>query len=344
MKEDRIYRIIGRHVSGKSTHLEAQELKTWLAEDEHHQIILQAFQEYWNAENVNSNNQEKVLARIYERMDKAPKPASPARNISLTGNKYFPKFLYRVAAVLIVGTLLSWVAVRNITHIYDDPDQIVMVEKIVPYGQKSTIKLSDGSIVKLNAGSKLRYPSQFSGPSRKVYLEGEAFFEIQENTSLPFLVTSGDIVTTVLGTSFNVKAHAEENMIKVALVTGKVKVSHKSLDKSQFDYTLVPNEMFTYHKEAGRSEKGYFDPSEALAWKNQTLFFENANLNEMTAVLQRWYGKKFIINNGDAIITRKFSGKFENNRSLEYVLDVLSLNSNFSYQITGDTVIIQGKP
>lgn len=343
MKQDRIFEIIGRQLSGQTSRTDKEELETWLAENENNSLIFQALHEYWSSGNASGSNKEKSLQRLYKRMAEPaglkqiiPDNASVKRTL-------IPKYLYRVAAVLLLGTFLSWFAYTNLSTTYQEAETGGMVEKIVPFGQKFTLRLSDGSIVKLNAGSKLRYPSQFNDTLREVYLEGEAFFEVQKDASRPFLVTSGDVVTSVLGTSFNIKAFSEESLIKVALVTGKVKVSHAYLDKIQFDYTLTPNEMLTYHKAERKSEKDYFDSSEVLAWKDQTLFFENAGLHEMTTVLQRWYGKQFVINNGN-VITRKFSGKFENNKSLEYVLNVLSLNSNFTYQIIDETVIIEGKP
>ncbi|MDN5202204.1 DUF4974 domain-containing protein [Fulvivirgaceae bacterium BMA10] len=343
MKEDRIYEIIGRQLSGKTSPLETQELNTWLEENENNQIIFQSLQEYWHAENTQSRNKEVVLQRLYKRMEKSQEGIIKMHKKPVTNKRLIPKYLYRVAAILLVGTCLSWLAYTNLTNQHDESTVTEMVEKMVPFGQKSTIRLSDGSTVKLNAGSKLIYPRQFGESSREVQLEGEAFFNVEKDASRPFLVKSGEIITSVLGTSFNIKAHAEENLIEVALVTGKVKVSDNASSDDQFDYTLTPNEMFTYDKERHSIEKSDFNADEVLGWKNQTLFFENAGLKEMATVLQRWYGIQFIINNGD-IITRKFSGKFENNRSLEYVLNVLSLNANFTYKIVDDAVIIEGKP
>lgn len=345
MNDDRIYRIIGRQLSGQASQAENRELEIWLAKNEHNKLIFQALREYWLSESAQNPNKEKVLQRLYKRMDESREEVKSVTRKEHVKRGPTPTYLYRVAAVLVFLLIfLPWFIYNNLANRHKGEFEAInkMIEKVVPYGQKSTIRLSDGSIVKLNAGSKLSYPSQFNESSREVYLEGEAFFEIRKEENRPFLVISDDVVTTVLGTSFNIKAHQEENLIKVALVTGKVKVSVRSRNEDQFDYTLTPNEMLTYHKERRTSKKDYFNASEALAWKDQTLFFANASLKEMTTVLQRWYGKEFVINNGNTI-TRKFSGKFENNRSLEYVLNVLSLNANFNYRIVDDTVFIEGE-
>ena len=344
MKEDSVYELIGKKLSGQCSETEVEELKAWLAEGENNQIIFLALQEHWRSENVPVPDKAKMLLRLYTRMNKPLQKADKGNNKPATKRSLIPRYFYPVAAVLLFCVcFIPWFVYNNLINKQPESAVIELVEKAVPFGQKSTIKLSDGSIVKLNSGSKLRYPSRFNGPSREVYLEGEAFFEVQKDTTRPFLVTSGDIVTSVLGTSFNIMAHSEENLIKVALVTGTVKVSHKSAGENPFVYTLAPNEMLTYDKKRDKPQKSHFNVDQTLAWKDRTLFFKNAGLVEMTTVLQRWYGKRFIIHNGE-VITRKFSGKFESNRSLEYVLDVLCLNSNFTYQMVDDTVIIEGKP
>ena len=342
MHQERIYEIIRRRLSGESDQQDEEALKAWLTKHEHNRLIYRSIQEYWAPGEISNSRREKILQKVFERMDRSSAETSPIKGAPQPGKTWIPSYFYRVAAVLLIGVLSSWIVYTYIRPIPKQPAETGLVEKMVPIGQKSTIKLSDGSIIKLNADSKLRYPKVFDGTSREVYLEGEAFFEVQEDAFRPFLVRSGDITTSVLGTSFNIKAYAEEQTVEVALVSGKVKLHHEVLDSLQFAYTLAPHEMLTYHKGLGQSEKGYFDEEEVLAWKNQTLYFENADLAEMAVVLKRWYGKQFVIKRGDTII-RKFSGKFTNNKSLEYVLEVLSLDANFTYQITDNAVIIEGK-
>jgi len=102
---------------------------------------------------------------------------------------------------------------------------------VVPYGRKSTITLSDGSVVWLNSGSYLIYPQEFSRKKREVYLAGEAYFEVTENTDKPFIVTTDDIEIEVLGTTFNVNSYPENKDVETVLVEGSVKVSRS--DASQ---------------------------------------------------------------------------------------------------------------
>ncbi|MFR7808806.1 MAG: FecR family protein [Butyricimonas faecihominis] len=90
----------------------------------------------------------------------------------------------------------------------------------IPYGAEYNLVLSDGSKIYLNAGSTLRYPDQFIGDKREVFLTGEAYFEVKSDSLHPFIVHASDVAIRVLGTSFNVNAYAEGTWVKTTLVEG----------------------------------------------------------------------------------------------------------------------------
>jgi ferric-dicitrate binding protein FerR (iron transport regulator) len=102
---------------------------------------------------------------------------------------------------------------------------VVWHEEITSAGGKSEIILSDGSQVTLNADSKLRYPDRFDNARREVYLEGEGYFVVQHMMNQPFILYTGNLSTTVLGTKFNVSAYPENKAIAVSLLEGKVQVT-----------------------------------------------------------------------------------------------------------------------
>ena len=141
-----------------------------------------------------------------------------------------------VAAVVLI--LFAWV-LYTINKPGTVPLELLVKE--TQRGQKSTITLADGSTVMLNAQSRLTYPGQFAG-TREVVLEGEAFFLVNHNPDKPFVVRSGHLQTTVLGTSFNIEAFPEKN-IKVTVATGKVRVRHTN-------HRPQPNNLPTEHANA----------------------------------------------------------------------------------------------
>ncbi|EPR69622.1 FecR family protein [Cyclobacterium qasimii] len=157
--------------------------------------------------------------------------------------------------------------------------------KTNPKGQKSTLMLSDGSNVVLNAESELRFKREFGQSHREIYLTGEAFFEVASDSLLPFRVHSGDLITTALGTSFNINSY-KENWVQVQLATGKVRVSNISEKNQAVD--LVPGEEVVIGNDS-QLIKSKFDLNKAFYWKEGVLGFEKVPFEEVVQSLERWY-------------------------------------------------------
>ena len=216
-------------------------------------------------------------------------------------------------------------------------------EKSSLKGEKRSITLSDGTKIKLNSNSKLIVPKQFQAHERTVSLVGEAYFEVSKDASRPFIITSNDINVVVLGTSFNVRAYPAENTIQVAVATGMVsveKMSDKlSVDQDTNPILLSPNEMATYFKATGDASKENFDPITVFAWKDDILYFKDADIYTVIERLEQWYGVTFIIKtqlNED----KDLNGSFQD-KSLAVILDGLSYVFGFDYQIDGKVVTLK---
>lgn len=218
-------------------------------------------------------------------------------------------------------------------------EQVEWIEKIVPYGQKLTTKLSDGSIVKLNAGSKLRFPKQFSASLREVYLEGEAFFDVERDTSGKFVIHTERMLTTVLGTSFNIKAYPEDQVTEVAVATGKVLVQSADYKGDiKKSVTLKANEMAVHDKQDPDLLKAVTSDKSAFSWRDDILYFDKTPVPELIVILERWYGKHFQLEN-DAFRNKTYSGVFEN-ETLKNVLEGIKFEADINYEINGNNVII----
>lgn len=124
-----------------------------------------------------------------------------------------PRLWLKAAAVMLV----VFTAAVGGYYYYNQSqaDQKILWQKrIIPYGQTATFRFSDGTAIKLNGGSTLRYPTKFVGPLREVYLKGEAFFSVAQNKSKPFVVHAGGITARVLGTAFNIEAYEKKVMYR----------------------------------------------------------------------------------------------------------------------------------
>ncbi|UZR97323.1 FecR family protein [Chondrinema litorale] len=218
-------------------------------------------------------------------------------------------------------------------------NELALIEKSNPKGRKSTIKLPDGSTVHLNAESLIKIPEHFAANKREVYLEGEAFFEIERDENRPFLVHSADMVTRVLGTSFNVKAFPSDKIFEVVVATGKVGVSN--LEANEPSIVLVPNEQGSFNRNDIQFSKKEVDIKRFLCWKDGILLFQDEKIGSIIPELERWFGVEITVKNKE-IEEKKFTGEFEN-MSLEHVLKGMNFSLGFDYSFENDTVILFNK-
>lgn len=166
---------------------------------------------------------------------------------------------------------------------------VTLLEKHTDWGQKLSLTLSDGTEVRLNSGSTLKFPERFTGNIRKVELSGEAFFNVSKNPERPFVITSGEVRTTVLGTSFNINTFPDSPAVTVTVATGKVKVA-----SGQHAVFLGPDEQGVFDKTTNRISRKKTDISNFIQWKDGIIRFEDTSLSEVTKVLEAWYGVTFV--------------------------------------------------
>ena len=241
-------------------------------------------------------------------------------------------------AIISFSALMVYLNVEN-TNV-ETNETAELIEKQNPNGQKTTFVLEDGTIVKLNADSKLTFPKVFAGHERNVTLEGEAFFDVKRDENRPFIVETKDLTTTVLGTSFNIKSYQEEGESSVAVASGKVKVM-KSHDTSilgnQF-ILLNKNQMVTYNLSDNSITKKESISDEVFSWKDNIIHFNQTDFDFIISTLKRWYGVDFIITSKNSFEGR-FNAKYYD-EPLDLVLEGLKGEYNFNYKIEGKKVYI----
>lgn len=244
--------------------------------------------------------------------------------------------LSKVAAIL-TGIFLLSLLLLNLTD--DDQkekllNEVNWVSKSTNPGEKLNFRLPDQTVVWLNSGSSLEYPETFDSTVRLVRLKGEGFFEVSENAEQPFMVNSDSLITTALGTSFNINAKNSEE-IRVSLVTGKVAINYKS---DSLDYYLIPGEELSYQTARNEGRVKGFNAENVLGWKTGRLIFKKSTLEEVKEGLEEWYGVEISIV-GYPKEKWRFNGEFEN-QTLENVLKSMSNIENFSYKIENKKVKI----
>jgi len=211
----------------------------------------------------------------------------------------------------------------------------------VPYGKTLSVTLDDGSVIKLNAGSELSYPSSFALlNTRKVVLKGEAFFEITKNPLKPFVVQTGETFTQVYGTVFNITSYEDDDDIEVVLVEGSVGVGDE-IGLNQKNLTMLkPSQKITNSK---RLKNSFIvedvDVTPYVSWVSGVISFEKENMAQIIKKLERHFNVK-IINENKMLEERQFTGAFET-KNIESVLKTIQTHTNFKYIKKGRIITIK---
>lgn len=207
-------------------------------------------------------------------------------------------------------------------------------------GAQKEVWLPDSSHITLNAGTELRYPDHFEKNKRQVYLSGEAFFEIRHDEAAPFTVKTPMVDVSVLGTSFNVQAYAEDIHIAVAVKTGKVKVASEQY--KNINHILVPGQAVVYNKEDRQAALIGLDTAAVAQWRSRRISLEDATLDHILHVIGRTYDVQFKADN-PALLHRKYSITFYD-MQLEAVLDKLSYLGGLTFTKKGNQVLVKEQP
>lgn len=214
-----------------------------------------------------------------------------------------------------------------------EKQEIAYNEIIVPRGADYQLTLADGTRVMLNSDSQIRFPDEFQANERRVYIQGEVYFKVAHDEDCPFFVETGVMTVRVLGTEFNVKAYAE-NEVMTTLVSGRVMVK-RGLDS----LTLAPGEQCEVDKQTGLLTVKEADLVTTLAWKNGEFVFKNVTLENMINELSRWYDME-VVYESEALKDDRYYIYVERSKTLEEVLDKVTLTGNMKYRIDGKKVII----
>ncbi|MEO6521979.1 MAG: FecR family protein [Mucilaginibacter sp.] len=213
--------------------------------------------------------------------------------------------------------------------------KISYTEYAVQSGHRAQIKFPDGTVVDMNGDSKLRYPSTFTGKTREIYLEGEAYFDVAHDATRPFIVHTATVNTQVLGTAFNISAYKGEK-ISVAVERGKVSVVEGNSKLG----VLTPDHKLDYDLNTKHVNEYTIDVHDIISWKNGDLVFKNVTIIEAVSIMNRWYGTKITIGSYHHKNNR-FSASFLKKESLQKVLAVLSDLNGFKYTFKSNEVIIK---
>ena len=203
----------------------------------------------------------------------------------------------------------------------------------VPKGGEYSLILPDGSRVWLNSETTLRFPVQFAGGKRVVYLSGEAYFQVKKDTSAAFHVCTKQQKITVLGTTFNVSAYENDRFTETTLIEGKVAV-----EGGAERVVMKPSEQYILDKRSGVGELKEVETEFYTSWIDGKFYFTSFTFEEIVKKLERWYDFTMIYEEDD-IRQMRFSGVINKHRPIEEMLRFLEKTTDIHFKISGKNIV-----
>jgi transmembrane sensor len=366
MKEQLISDSLGEAIRGYySNHLtqqQADELMAWIGENEENIKYFRELGQIWYASSQLSTKEsdaEKGWLALQDKIadnDIRPLPKKQVKiNVSV---------LYKAAATILLMAALGVGSIFIFRH-PEAKSSAAYFEALAPKGSRSFIKLSDGSTVWLNSGTRLRYQSDFGKSGRELFLEGEAYFEVAKNKDLPFRVKTSDVCITALGTAFNVKAYNDESIIETTLERGSVRIEslHDSNKQHRIaSICLKPNQKAIFVKSSRNLTVNdpvtktetvsnnmpvrlkpievkvdtLVDTKLSTSWKDSKWIFKSEKLIKLAPILERRYDVTITFR--DSVLRNyAFTGTLKE-ESLEQVLQAMCLAAPVRYEIRHNQV------
>lgn len=272
-----IHKIIIRYLDGSASLNEKKHLMEWLQSSVANRNDFVEIRDLWLSCDAALSNEAEIniaLERLRNRI-----------HHSSTGKRMRSKW-QQIAAVILLLISIGYTIYTKHTADRTNTDIQIQNQLITAIGSKGHFVLPDSSVVWLNSGSKLIYPEHFDKNNRTVTLEGEAYFQVREDKTKPFVVKAGEMDIEVLGTSFNVSNYPVSTVVETVLLTGSIKATMHSINKEEI---LAPDQLLSYQKETGKTEINTTSSKYHIDWIKDRLVFDNDRLTDVIISLEGWY-------------------------------------------------------
>lgn len=254
---------------------------------------------------------------------------------------------YAAVFLMFLGIGLVFYKTHNVIE-----NQKITVE--IAKGKKNKMVLPDGTTVYINAGSTLKYDKEFNNTNRKVYLDGEAYFDIAKSKrNIPFIVDAGGYIVRDIGTVFKIKSYSQDNDFEFSVLSGEISIEDKTTNKRKIFLTKNQSVKINNQQKAPLPLKS-LEPKlkiEKLAieapqpdelykeWLSGTLTFDNTNLDELVHALEREFNLSIIIADS-SLLSYHYSGAFKNVKNPYVILDIIKQTTPITYTTSGETITI----
>lgn len=324
--------LIARNLAGISDSEEIFQLNTWIESSPENSQYFEEVKNIWDNSDKSISfaniNTEQALINVLKR----------SKIVTLQNSFWY--LWQKIAAILILplilGTLL-WIPNQS-KNKSSALNETTYNEVYVALGTRSSLRLADSTLVWLNSGSMIKYPVKFNEKNRKVFLNGEAYFEVKSDQKKPFIVETPTLIVQATGTKFNVLDLNSEEETQVSLVSGRVLVKESNPNS---DYQLIselkPNQHLSFNRNT--KEKYIIDEDvyKHIAWKDGKLIFRDEPLNKVLNKLSLMFNVDIELQ-GDELMSYRYHATFRD-ESFEEILKLLKISAPLSYtEIKRDTL------
>ncbi|MEE1946431.1 FecR domain-containing protein [Pedobacter sp. KR3-3] len=319
------------YLEGTAAKEEAEQLLWFLYTTGDEAFVEQLIADNWETERIESIAEDILIRRRLEqsRLYLRDRIAVPQRRTKI------PVFKLLLYSTAIAAACLA-IIFGNFWLLRQDGIRIIAVSASA--GQIKKVLLPDSSVVTLNAGTTLEYPSSFSSDSRSVALKnGQAFFEVKHHQNLPFIVQTAEAKVTVLGTSFDIKSYSNDEQTRVAVATGMVGVQTNGRNRPSTP--LKAGELATINNQNNGLLRTSLPAGDIAGWRSNRLSFREEPFLDVIHALERRYQVKIKIEK-QTLLKEKITLSLDN-ESLETALKALSLSNHFNYQIHEHLVLVK---
>ncbi|MBO9657556.1 MAG: FecR domain-containing protein [Chitinophagaceae bacterium] len=369
MSQERFWILLTRKIAGEASPEDLTELERLMQQHPEWQFASQNLEDIWNSKPPVDHTEEEDayllhMHRMQEKNIPFGKPILPEEEAAvseLSSHSSRKRLRWVIAGLTAAASMAALLFFNPFSRKQDaSTGALSNVNEIsTRLGSKTRIQLPDGSVVWLNAGSKLTYDKDYNHEDRQVTLTGEGFFDVIKNPAKPFLVHTSNIDVRVLGTVFNVKAYPEDKTTETSLIRGSLEVSIKSrpLDK----IILASNEKLVVENKKDTLVKGWEPVGEMdqplmtlnqlkrnsrdstineMQWTENKLVFDNEPFEDIAVKMGRWFAVDIEITDW-SLRQKRLTGTFER-ESVEQALEGLAYASTtpFIFKRSGNKIII----
>lgn len=357
--------LISGYLKGELSAGETRELINWIKADSGNKRYFDEYCEIWVTSRTTLKNQGYHFQEGFWKFRQKIKSFEEIHVQRIKPDLF--KIALRYAAVFIVAASLSGLLFYYVGRNRIADNAQLVSELSVPMGSRARFSMSDGTIVTLNAGSKLKYDNRFGIKDRIVQLEGEGYFKVAKDSERPFTVKTSHLNVVALGTAFNVKAYASDNTIETTLVEGSVRIEETVVKTKAEVMVLKPNQKLTFfkkdssvvgeetipEKKAGNNadpvkvqnsiavprlvaEEVHVEP--LISWKENRWIFEMQTLSQIAVELERKFDVQILFES-ETLKDYRFTGTIIA-EPIEQVLEVMSLSAPINFRLKGNVVTL----